>query len=55
MDGTSIVNLVLFESDIMKLHMCENCDFVVSVNMLTLFARAPFSWVALHTTECINT
>ena len=27
--------------------MCENCDFVVPVNILTPFALALFSWAAL--------
>ena len=34
--------------------MCENRDFVVPVNILTPFARAPFSWAAQHTTVCLD-
>ena len=34
--------------------MCENHDFVVPVNLLTLFARALFSWAARHTTVCLD-
>ena len=34
--------------------MRENQDFVVPVNILTLFARAPFSWAARHTTVCLD-
>ena len=34
--------------------MHENCDFVVSVNILTYFARPPFSWAAQHTTVCLD-
>jgi len=30
--------------------MYENRDFVVTVNVLTQFAHAPFSWAARHTT-----
>ena len=30
--------------------MHENRDFVAPVNILTLFARVPFSWAAQHTT-----
>ena len=35
--------------------MRENRDFVVPVNILTPFARAPFSWAARHTTVCLDT
>jgi len=35
--------------------MRENRDFVVPVNILTTFARAPFSWAARHTTVCLDT
>jgi len=41
-EGTSIVNLMPFGSDITELHMCENCDFVLPVNILTPFAYALF-------------
>ena len=34
--------------------MRENRDFVVPVNILTSFARAPFSWAARHTTVCLD-
>jgi len=34
--------------------MHENCDFVVPVNILTPFARAPFSWATRHTTVCFD-
>jgi len=34
--------------------MRENRDFVVPVHILTLFAHAPFSWAARHTTVCLN-
>ena len=34
--------------------MHENCDFGASVNILTPFAGAPFSWGARHTTVCLN-
>ena len=34
--------------------MRENRDFVVPVNILTPFARAPFSWAARHTTVCLD-
>ena len=34
--------------------MRENRDFVVPVNILTTFARAPFSWAARHTTVCLD-
>jgi len=34
--------------------MRENRDFVVPVNILTTFARAPFSWAARHTTMCLD-
>ena len=34
--------------------MRENCDFVVPVNILTTFTRAPFSWAARHTTVCLD-
>jgi len=34
--------------------MCENCDFVVPVNILTPFVHAPFSWATRHTTVCLN-
>jgi len=35
--------------------MRDNSDFVVPVNILTLFARAPFSWATQHTTVCLDT
>ena len=35
--------------------MHENRDFGVPVNILTPFARAPFSWATLHTTVCLDT
>ena len=34
--------------------MRENRDFVVPVNILITFARAPFSWAARHTTVCLD-
>ena len=34
--------------------MHEDRDFVVPVNILTLFARAPFSWAAQYTTVCLD-
>jgi len=34
--------------------MRENRDFVVPVNILTPFARTPFSWAARHTTVCLD-
>jgi len=34
--------------------MRENRYFVVPVNILTLFACAPFSWAARHTTVCLD-
>ena len=34
--------------------MRENRYFVVPVNILTPFARAPFSWAARHTTVCLD-
>ena len=34
--------------------MRENRDFVVPVNILTTFARPPFSWAARHTTVCLD-
>ena len=34
--------------------MRENRDFVVTVNILTLFARPPFSWAARHTIVCLD-
>ena len=34
--------------------MRENCEFVVPVNILTLFARALFSWAARHITVCLD-
>ena len=34
--------------------MRENHDFVVPVNILTPFARTPFSWAARHTTMCLD-
>jgi len=33
--------------------MHENSKFVGPVNILTPFARDPFSWVAQHTTLCL--
>ena len=33
-----------FGEDIMELWVCENCNFVVPVNILTSFAYALFSW-----------
>ena len=35
--------------------MRENRDLVVSVNILTPFARAPFFWAVRHTTVCLDT
>jgi len=53
-EGTSVVNLVLFRSDIMELHMCKNCSFVLPVNMLTLFGCVLFSWATWHTSMCLD-
>jgi len=53
--GTSTVNLVPFGSGITELWMHKNCDFVVPVNVLTLFACGPFSWATQHTTVCLDT
>jgi len=50
---TSIVNLVPLGSDITELQS-ENCDFVVSVNILTPVVCAPFSWAAQHTVVCLD-
>ena len=33
--------------------MRENHNFVVLVNILTLFVGAPFSWATRHTTICL--
>ena len=35
--------------------MRKNRDSVVPINILTPFARAPFSWAARHTTVCLDT
>ena len=43
-EGTSTVNLVPFGTGITELWMHKNHYFVVSVNILTPFACAPFSW-----------
>jgi len=43
MEANSTVNLVLFSEDIMELQIRENRNFVVPVDILTLFAHAPFS------------
>ena len=43
MEANSSANLMLFGLDIMELQMCENCDFVVPINILTLFVRTQFS------------
>ena len=43
MEANSTVNLVLFWEDIMELRIRENRNFVVPVDILTLFAHAPFS------------
>ena len=34
--------------------MREYCNFVVPVNMLTLFVHALFSWATQHTTMCLD-
>ena len=34
--------------------MCKNCEFVVPVNILTPFLRAPFSWAIWHTTVYLD-
>ena len=54
MEANSTVNLVLFGLAITELQLRENRDFVVPVNILTLFARAPFSWTARRTTVCLD-
>jgi len=41
MEANSTVNLVPFGLAITELQMRENRDFVVPVNILTPFARAP--------------
>ena len=46
--------MVSFEEDITDLRMCENRDFVVPVNILTPFARVPFSCAVRHTTMCLD-
>ena len=38
----------------MELWMCENCNFVVPVNILTLFECACFSLAARHTIVCLD-
>ena len=53
-EGTFIINLMPLGSSIMELRMRENREFVVPVNILTLFACAPFSWSAQHTTVCLG-
>ena len=45
-----IVNLVPFGEDITEPRMCENCDFAVPVDILTLFVHTPFSWSTQHAT-----
>ena len=35
MEANATVDLVLFELHITELQMCENCDFDVTVNILT--------------------
>ena len=54
MEANSTVNLVPFGLGITELRMREDSDFVVPVNILTPFARAPFSWAARHTTVCLD-
>ena len=43
-----------FGEGITELRMRENRDFVVPVDILTTFARAPFSLAARHTTVCLD-
>jgi len=49
------INLVLFGSGIIELRMRENCKFIIPVNILNPFVRAPFSWTAQHTIMCLDT
>ena len=53
-ESTSTVNLVPFGLGITELQMHENCEFVVPVNILTLFVRTLFSEAARHTTVCLD-
>ena len=41
-EGTSIVNLVPFRSDITELHTCEDCSCFLSVNILTVLQAPHF-------------
>ena len=54
MVANSTVNLVPFGQNITELWMHKNRDFVVPVNIHTLFERASFSWAAQHTTVCLD-
>jgi len=54
METNSTVNLLPFGEDITELRMHENREFVVPINILTPFARTPFSWAARHTTVCLD-
>ena len=53
-EGTSTVTLVPFESGIKELQMGENCEFVVPVNILTLFVCTRLFWAARHITVCLD-
>ena len=53
MEANSIVNLVRFGENIIELQIHENCNFFIPVNILTPFAHALFSWVALHIIVCV--
>ena len=46
MEANSAIDLVPFAEGITELQMRENRYFVVPVDILTLFAHVPFSWVA---------
>ena len=54
MEANATVNLVPFGEDITELRICENCDFVVPVNILTMFVHAPSCWAVRHTTVCLD-
>ena len=45
---------IIGSSLIRELHVHENWDFVVPVNIFTPFVCAPFSWAVRHTTVCLD-
>jgi len=51
-EGTYTVNLVPFGSGVRELRMCENRNFGVPVNILTLFVRPVF--LCRTTTMCLD-